>query len=258
VAEGDGAVTALLQVRDLSKSFGAVTAVASVSLDVEEGSLHSIIGPNGAGKTTLFNCITGEVGAGAGRILYAGRDITGLPPHALPALGIARSFQRTSIFPTLTVAENVWVAAYARRPGGRFPFLVPADAVEGVGDAVGTALAEVGLADQAGRPADVLAHGDQRLLDFAIALAARPRLLLLDEPTAGLSRQDTQRVIRYIGTLKGRYTIVLIEHKMDVVMSLSDRISVMHFGRVLTEGTPAEIRGDPRVREAYLGRRARC
>ncbi len=249
-------MSALLEVRDVSKSFGAVAAVAGVSLAVTEGRLHSIIGPNGAGKTTLFNCITGEVQPTAGRILYDGRDITGLPPHALPALGIARSFQRTSIFPTLTVAENVWVSAYARRETRGGPVLVPADRVEGVGETVRAALAEVGLAAHAERPAAVLAHGDQRLLDFAIALAARPRLLLLDEPTAGLSRQETQRVIAYIGTLKGRYTIVLIEHKMDVVMTLSDRVSVMYFGRLLAEGTPPEIRGDARVREAYLGKRA--
>ncbi len=249
-------MSALLEVRDVSKSFGAVAAVAGVSLAVAEGSLHSIIGPNGAGKTTLFNCVTGEVQPTAGRVLYDGRDITGLPPHALPALGIARSFQRTSIFPTLTVAENVWVSAYARRETRGVPILVPADRVEGVGETVRAALAEVGLAAHAERPAAVLAHGDQRLLDLAIALAARPRLLLLDEPTAGLSRQETQRVIAYIGTLKGRYTIVLIEHKMDVVMTLSDRVSVMYFGRLLAEGTPPEIRGDARVREAYLGKRA--
>jgi branched-chain amino acid transport system ATP-binding protein len=232
-------VSALLELREVSKSFGAVAAVARVSLAVEEGRLHAIIGPNGAGKTTLFNCITGEVAPTAGRVLYDGHDITGTPPHALPALGIARSFQRTSIFPTLTVAENVWVSAYARREGGR-----------------GWPLEEVGLAGQAGRPAAQLAHGDQRLLDFAIALAARPRLLLLDEPTAGLSRQDTQRLIGHIATLKGRYTILLIEHKMDVVMRLSDRISVMYFGALLAEGSPEEIRRDPKVREAYLGRRA--
>jgi branched-chain amino acid transport system ATP-binding protein len=249
-------VSALLELREVSKSFGAVAAVTRVSLAVEEGRLHAIIGPNGAGKTTLFNCITGEVKPTAGRVLYAGRDITGRPPHALPALGIARSFQRTSIFPTLTVAENVWVSAYARREGGHLWSLAAADAIEGVGETVRAALEEVGLGGQAGRPAAQLAHGDQRLLDFAIALAARPRLLLLDEPTAGLSRQDTHRLIGHIGTLKGRYTILLIEHKMDVVMRLSDRVSVMSFGALLAEGSPEEIRRDPKVREAYLGRRA--
>jgi branched-chain amino acid transport system ATP-binding protein len=247
---------ALLELRDLHKSFGAVAAVDGVSLAVEEGSLHCIIGPNGAGKTTLFNCVTGEVEPTSGEVLFAGQDITGMRPHRLPALGIARSFQRTSVFPRLSVAENVWVAAYGAEPPDRLAALKPADAVAHIGEAIGDALGEVGLRRHADKLADELSHGDQRLLDFAIALASRPRLLLLDEPTAGLSRGDTQMVIALVERLKERYTIVLIEHKMDVVMRVSDRISVMNFGSLLAEGTPEDIRGDPRVREAYLGKRA--
>jgi branched-chain amino acid transport system ATP-binding protein len=247
----------LLEIRDVSKHFDALAAVDGVSMEVPQGNLHSVIGPNGAGKTTLFNCITGEVAPTSGSIVFDGKVISGLPPHRLPGLGIARSFQRASIFPNLTVAENVWVSAYAvAKTRDPLFFVKGADAVAGTTDVVAAALEEVGLDRQADRPADELAHGDQRLLDFAIALAAQPRLLLLDEPTAGLSRQETRRVMDHINHLRGRYTIVLIEHKMDVVMTISDRISVMYFGTLLTEGTPEEIRRDPKVREAYLGKRA--
>ncbi len=247
---------ALLEIRDLHKNFGAVAAVAGVTLSVEQGSLHAIIGPNGAGKTTFFNCITGEVAPTRGHVLFDGRDITGSPPHRLPALGISRSFQRTSIFPRLSVAENVWVSAYGTHPLAAGAMLRHADTIPGLDERIRDALHEVGLERHAGRLADELSHGDQRLLDFAIALAASPRLLLLDEPTAGLSRSDTQMVIELVERLKGRYTLVLIEHKMDMVMRVSDRISVMYFGRLLAEGSPEAIRGDLRVREAYLGRRA--
>lgn len=245
-----------LQCRAVSKSFGAVAAVVEVSLEVSKGDLHSIIGPNGAGKTTLFNCISGEVAPSSGRIVFDGADITGLAPHKLPARGISRSFQRTSIFDNLTVAQNVWVSAHAKGGGDKLDLLSDADARVDVRDLIMSALVEVGLADQADKKAGQLGHGDQRLLDFAITLAPQPKLLLLDEPTAGLSKRDTQRVIEHIDQLKGRFTIVLIEHKMDVVMTVSDRVSVMYFGKVLTEGTPDEVRADSRVREAYLGRRA--
>ena len=246
----------LLECRMVSKNFGAVAAVVDVDLEVIAGRLHSIIGPNGAGKTTLFNCITGEVEPSAGEIVFDGEDITGLPPHKLPERGISRSFQRTSIFEKLTVAQNVWVSAYAEHVGDLRDVLRVADEVESVRDSIQAALEEVGLADQADRRASELAHGDQRLVDFAIAIAPRPKMLLLDEPTAGLSKEDTQRVMEHIDHLKGRYTIILIEHKMDVVMTVSDRISVMYFGKILTEGTADEIRANPEVREAYLGKRS--
>jgi branched-chain amino acid transport system ATP-binding protein len=246
----------LLELIDLRKDFGALAALDGVNMTVNEGSLHSIIGPNGAGKTTLFNCITGELEPSGGRILFAGRDITGFAPHRFPALGISRSFQRTSIFPKLTVAQNVWVPAYGMHPRQGAVIFNRADAVSGIGERIRETLVGVGLESQAGKPAEQLSHGDQRLLDLAIALASRPRLLLLDEPTAGLSRSDTHRIIALVERLKERYTLVLIEHKMDVVMRVSDRISVMVFGKVLAEGSPAEIGRDPRVREAYLGKRA--
>jgi len=249
-------MSAALEVRDVSKHFQGVKAVNGVSLAVDQGALHSIIGPNGAGKTTLFNCITGEYAPTAGEVSFEGKRISGRRPYQLPAFGVSRSFQRTSIFSNLTVAENVWVSAFRKHAGKRIEVFRGADSHPEVHATIEQTLSEVGLARYASQPATALAHGDQRLLDFAIALAPKPRLLLLDEPTAGLSRADTQRVVQLIEELKGRYTIVLIEHKMDVVMRISDQITVMYFGEILAEGTPDEIRSNAKVREAYLGRRA--
>jgi len=243
----------LLRTEGLTKSFGALTAVNDVSLAVEAGSLHSIIGPNGAGKTTLFNLLTGQYAPTAGRIVFDGADIAGTPPHVIAHRGIARSFQRTNIFPALSLLDNVWVAAFAReeRWGGllwrrteRYPALH---------ERALTALAEVGLSDKTAEEARAISHGEQRQLELAIALAAAPRLLLLDEPAAGLSPDETRRMITLLAGLKGRYTIVLVEHKMDVIMTISDRISVMSFGAVIAEGTPGEIQRNADVRRAYLG-----
>jgi branched-chain amino acid transport system ATP-binding protein len=243
---------ALLEAHRLTRAFGALTAVNDVSLSVEPGTLHSVIGPNGAGKTTLFNLFTGQVPPSSGRIIFDGRDITGTPPQRVAHLGIARSFQRTSVFPALSVLDNVWIAVFARsswaglawRRADRYPELT---------DRALTALGEVGLLDKAGQPAREISHGEQRQLELAIALAASPRLLLLDEPAAGLSPDETRRMVALVRGLKGRYTIVLIEHKMDVIMTISDRISVMHFGSLIAEGTPAEIQQNAEVRRAYLG-----
>ncbi|HEV8614215.1 MAG TPA: ABC transporter ATP-binding protein [Methylomirabilota bacterium] len=242
----------LLRTEHLTKAFGALTAVNDVTLSVETGSLHSIIGPNGAGKTTFFNLLTGQYAPTSGRIVFDERDIAGTPPPRIAHLGIARSFQRTNVFPALSVLDNVWVAAFARgswrglawRPAGRYPALA---------ERALTALREVGLEGRADRPAREISHGEQRQLELAIALAATPRLLLLDEPAAGLSPDETHRMVQLVRSLKGRYTIVLVEHKMDVIMSISDRISVMHFGSLIAEGTPAEIQRNAEVRRAYLG-----
>jgi branched-chain amino acid transport system ATP-binding protein len=243
---------ALLRLEGLTKAFGALRAVDGVSLAVEPASLHSVIGPNGAGKTTLFNLITGEIPPTAGRVVLDGQDVTRRPSHALPRLGIARSFQRNNLFPSLTVRQNVWTAAFARLAPG-FHLWRPTPAFAGVEAAVLAALEEVGLAGHAGQKARELSHGDQRLLEVAVALASRPKLLLMDEPTSGLSPEETARMMGFIRTLRGRYTVLLIEHKMDLVMTVSDRITVMHFGRVLAEGAPGEIRGNADVRRAYLG-----
>ena len=244
---------AILETKNLSKAFGALAAVDDVSLAIEAGTLHSIIGPNGAGKTTLFNLLTGTTRPSAGRILFDGRDITGTPAHRVAHLGLARSFQRTNVFPAFSLLDNVWVAAFACGPSWKGLLWRRADRYPEVRARALAALADVGLADKSQQPVREISHGEQRQLELAIALAAAPRVLLLDEPAAGLSPEETKRLVALVRALKGRYTIVLIEHKMDIIMSVSDRISVMHFGSLIAEGTPAEIQKNPEVRRAYLG-----
>ena len=243
----------LVRTERLTKSFGALVAVNAVTLEVEEGSLHSVIGPNGAGKTTFFNLLTGQHAPTSGRIIFDGRDIAGTPPYRIAHLGIARSFQRTSIFPTLSILDNVWLAAFARQKSWRGLAWRRADRYPELTRRALEVLGEVGLGEKAGLPAREISHGEQRQLELAIALAAAPRLLLLDEPGAGLSPDETQKMVTLVRKLKGRYTIILIEHKIDVVMTMSDRISVMHFGSVIAEGNPMEIQRHPEVRRAYLG-----
>jgi branched-chain amino acid transport system ATP-binding protein len=243
----------LVRTERLTKAFGALTAVNEVTLDVEEGVLHSVIGPNGAGKTTFFNLLTGQLQPTSGRIIFDGRDIAGTSPHEIAHLGIARSFQRTSIFPTLSILDNVWLAVFARQKSWRGLAWRRADRYPELTRRATEVLEEVGLGDKAGQPARAISHGEQRQLELAIALAAAPRLLLLDEPAAGLSPDETQKMVTLVRKLKGRYAVILIEHKIDVVMTMSDRISVMHFGSVIAEGTPAEIQQNAEVRRAYLG-----
>ena len=244
---------AILETRNLSKAFGALAAVDDVSLAIEAGTLHSIIGPNGAGKTTLFNLLTGTYPPSSGRIFFDGRDITGTPAHRVAHLGLARSFQRTNVFPAFSLLDNVWVAAFACGESWKGLLWRRADRYAEVRARALAALADVGLADKAEQAVRRISHGEQRQLELAIALAAAPRVLLLDEPAAGLSPEETKRLVALVRALKGRYTIVLIEHKMDIIMSVSDRISVMHFGRLIAEGTPAEIQRNREVRRAYLG-----
>jgi branched-chain amino acid transport system ATP-binding protein len=234
----------LLQTENLRKSFGALTAVNGVSLAIEAGSLHSVIGPNGAGKTTLFNLLTGTFPPTSGKIIFDQKDITGTPAHRVAHLGLARSYQRTTVFPALSLLDNVWVSAFATKRSWKGL---------GMNERAFQALSDVGLSDKKDHLAREISHGEQRQLELAIALAAAPRVLLLDEPAAGLSPEETRRMVALVRALKGRYTIVLIEHKIDIIMSVSDRISVMHFGSVIAEGTPAEIQRNPDVRRAYLG-----
>ena len=244
---------ALLRTESLTKAFGALTAVNGVTLEVQAGTLHSVIGPNGAGKTTLFNLLTGQFPPTSGRIVFDGRDITGTSAHQIAHLGLARSFQRTNVFPALSLLDNVWIAAFARGRSWRGLVWRRSDGYAEVTERARVALADVGLADKADHPAREISHGEQRQLELAIALAAAPRVLLLDEPAAGLSPDETQKMVALVRGLKGRYTIVLIEHKMDIIMGVSDRVSVMHFGSLIAEGTPAEIQRNPEVRRAYLG-----
>jgi branched-chain amino acid transport system ATP-binding protein len=245
----------LLECHALSKNFGAVEAVVDVNLEVTEGNVHSIIGPNGAGKTTFFNLISGEVPPMAGRVYLKGRDITGLPSHQIPHVGIARCFQRTNIFPKLTVFENVWAAMFSRSKSDALDFIKRVSDFGKIGDKTREIVCELGLEEKLTERAETLSHGQQRALEVAIALAGAPTLILLDEPTQGLAPEATQQMTQLIQRLAGRYTILLIEHKMHVVMAISHWISVMHFGQIIAEGGPDKIRQNEEVQKAYLGGR---
>ena len=244
----------MLRTRELTKSFGAHVAVDGVDIEVRPGTLHAIIGPNGAGKTTLFNLLSGELRPSSGSIEFAGRDVSRLDATSRSHLGMGRSFQRTNVFPKLSVFENVRLAAQSRTEQS-FALWRTAASLRDVNVRAEIALEEIGLLGHRAQPASELAGGDQRLLELAITLATDPVLLLLDEPSQGLSPQDARRLIDRIGALAERYTIVLIEHNMPLVMGLADEITVMNFGRILAHGTPAEIRADPAVRAAYLGKK---
>jgi len=245
----------VLRTRELTKRFGAHAAVDGVDLAIRRGALHAIIGPNGAGKTTLFNLLSGELRPSAGTIAFADRDVTRLDATSRSHLGMGRSFQRTNVFPKLSVFENVRLAAQSRT-GDSFALWRSAAALAEVNARAERVLDEFGLLGYRSQLASELAGGDQRLLELAITLATDPVLLLLDEPSQGLSPEDARRLIDRIGTLARRYTIVLIEHNMPLVMRLAEEITVMNFGRVLAHGTPEEIRTNPDVRAAYLGTRA--
>ena len=242
---------ALLRTERLSKSFGRLLAVDAVSLEVAPGELRAIIGPNGAGKSTLFKLISGELAPSSGRIVFDGEDTTGLPHFAVSRRGIAKSYQVTTIFPQLTVFENVRVAVQCRRTV--LDCWTRAERLRGVGDRAREILAAVELEGRADALAASIGHGLQRHLELGIALACDPRLLLLDEPTAGMSPEETERTIALIKRIAAGRTVVLVEHKMKVVMEIADRITVLHQGRVLAEGAPEAIRRDARVQQVYLG-----
>jgi len=245
-------VSALLELQTLARSFGAVTAVNGVSLAVERCERRALIGPNGAGKTTVFNLITGQLTPSAGRIVFEGQSLTDLAPHAIARRGVSRSFQRTNVFPRLTVLENLRLAAAANERGSYDLFRSIRHLAAPLAKARDVAAA-VGLADRMDDPAVRLSYGEQRQLEVGIALATSPKLLLLDEPTAGMSPEETQRMTQLLATLPRDVTLLIIEHDMDVVFSLADRITVLHYGEVLTEGAPDAVRADPRVYEVYLG-----
>ena len=236
----------------VTKRFGALAAVDEVSLQVEKGELRSIIGPNGAGKTTLFNVITGLLPIDGGQVRFKGEEITGLMPDQIVAKGVSRSFQIISIFQDLTVFENLRVAVQART-SYRFNFFSVTEELEDINTEAERIIATVGLTGRDDMKASSLSHGDQRLLEIGLTLAANPELLLLDEPLAGLSSRERTRVARLIKQLSGEHTILLIEHDIDRVLTLSDRITVLNQGRVIAEGTPQEIQQNHQVQEAYLG-----
>jgi branched-chain amino acid transport system ATP-binding protein len=249
-ASGAGAV---LETRGLSRRFGGLAAVNGVDLTVEAGEVRSIIGPNGAGKTTLFNLITGALPPTAGRVIFRAQDVTALRPEAIFRLGIVRSFQVSHVFPRLSVWQNVELMVYGRVRSSSSPFGHPRVAAGDVGARVARALDRLGIADRARQPAGALSHGDRRLVELAMAIAAEPALLLLDEPTAGMSSDETRATATLLRGLAPAITLVIVEHDMSVVMSISDRISVLHRGEILAEGPPAEIRQNRAVQDVYLG-----
>jgi branched-chain amino acid transport system ATP-binding protein len=242
----------LLQVSDLRKAFGALRASDGITLDVRPGETHAVIGPNGAGKTTFISQLAGNLRPDSGRIIFAGEELTGLPAPKRARKGLARSFQITSVYPDFSALQNVALAVQAHA-GHSFRFWRDARRDRALIEPAAKVLEQVGLSERMSVLAANLAHGEQRQLEVAMALATGPRLLLLDEPMAGMGIEESQRMIALLSSLKRKQTIVLVEHDMDAVFRLADRISVLVYGRVIATGAPEEIRAHPEVRAAYLG-----
>lgn len=243
---------ALLRIEDLRKSFGGVTATDNVNLDVTENEIHAIIGPNGAGKTTLISQLSGEQYPDSGRIIFDGRTITRSTAYRRSHLGLARSFQITSVFQSMTVLQNVALAVQAHS-GHSFRFWKAAGQDPDLTGPAEQALARVGLTDRLQDLVSNLSHGEKRQLEIAMALATSPKMLLLDEPMAGMGPEESQRMVQVLQSLKGEKTMLLIEHDMDVVFALADRISVLVYGQIIASGSPEEVRNDDAVKRAYLG-----
>ncbi|HEV2301888.1 MAG TPA: ABC transporter ATP-binding protein [Stellaceae bacterium] len=248
-AAGDVAAP-ILATEDLTIRFGGLTALNRVSFALGEGEIRAIIGPNGAGKSTFFNCLTGVLRPSAGRILFAGADITGLPPDRISQRGIARSYQITNIMPNVSAFENVRIAAQSRRHS--WNLIAHHRSLHDIAEKADTALAAVGLRQKADELAANLSHGEQRNLEIGIALATEPKVLCLDEPTAGMSAAETHETMELVRRIARDLTILIVEHDMQVVMELARRITVLHYGEILAEGTPGEIQANPRVVEVYL------
>ena len=245
----------MLQIRQLTKRYGGLLATDQLSLSLAAGELHAIIGPNGAGKTTLIAQLSGEVAPDSGAIEFDGHDITALLPAQRALRGLARSYQITSVFPEFSVLENVTLAMQAHR-GHSFGFWTPMLAQPALVEPAMRAIAQAGLSQRCSSKVSELAHGERRQLELAMVLVAEPKLLLLDEPMAGMSHQESGNVVRTLQGLKGRYTMLLVEHDMDAVFALADRISVMVYGRIIASGTPDDIRNNQEVKIAYLGEEA--
>jgi branched-chain amino acid transport system ATP-binding protein len=241
-----------LEARDVGKRFGNFQALQGITLQFRAGELCAIIGPNGAGKSTFFNVLSGSLAPTTGQVLFRGQDVTGLAPHAYARLGIAKSFQITNVFRQLSAHENVRVAAQMRH--SRFDFLSSRAKLRQVDDEAAALLARVGLAAHGRRAAGDLAHGQQRALEIAMALAADPQLLLMDEPTAGMSPEETTVMMDLITRLAAERTVILVEHKMKLVMGICRRLIVLHHGEFLADGTPEDIRSNAEVRRVYLGK----
>jgi branched-chain amino acid transport system ATP-binding protein len=242
----------ILETKDLCKHFGTLTAVNGINLSVDKGKRHAIIGPNGAGKTTLFNLLSGRFKPSQGQILFRGQDITGMPPYRISRLGIARSFQIINVFPQLSVFENIHAVLMSKHHV-RYQFLRNLKKWKNVTEETFPLLEQIGLLDKKDVLAGFLSYGEQRALEVGLTIASDPELILLDEPTAGMSMDETRQAIKLIDRVTRGKTLVIIEHDMEVIFSLADLITVMQYGEVVTTGAPEEIRKDQRVKEAYLG-----
>jgi branched-chain amino acid transport system ATP-binding protein len=250
-ASGRGAASAvMLKTELLTVRFGGLAALSEINFELAQGAIHAIIGPNGAGKSTFFNCLTGVLRPTGGRILFNGEEISGLPSNAISQKGIARSYQITNILPNASTMENVRIAAQSRRHG--WNMIAHHGAFADINRKAEAALDAVGLLGKASELASNLSHGEQRNLEIGIALATEPKLLCLDEPTAGMSAAETSATAELIRRIGKDLTILIVEHDMEVVMGLCDRITVLHYGRILAEGTPEEIQENPKVLEVYL------
>ena len=245
-----GAAAPLLRTEDLGIRFGGLAALNGVNFEVPRGEIRAVIGPNGAGKSTFFNCLTGVLRPSSGRILFNGEDITGLSPDRISRKGIARSYQITNILPNATTLENIRIAAQSRRHS--WSLLTHYRAHRDIIEKAEAVLEAVGLGSKRDELAANLSHGEQRNLEIGVALATEPRLLCLDEPTAGMSAAETRDTMELVHRIAKDLTILVVEHDMQVVMELAQRITVLHYGEILAEGTPAEIQQNPRVLEVYL------
>ena len=245
----------ILKIQNLTKNFGNVSAVSNVSLEVEEGTIHSIIGPNGAGKSTFFNMISGVIPPSEGNVYYKDKDITGFESYKLPHMGIAKCFQITNVFPKLTVRENVWASIFSCSHKSKIDLFKSMNDFETIDKETIKIINDVGLSHKIDDKAEELSHGQQRMLEMAITLGAKPDLLLLDEPTQGLAPEATVEMTELIRKLSKKYTILLIEHKMHIVMEISKIITVLNFGEKIEEGTPNQIKNSKKVQDAYLGRK---
>ena len=245
----------MLELRNATKRFGGVTATDAVSLDVKRGEVHALIGPNGAGKTTLIGQIAGDIACDSGAVVFEGADVTRATQHERVRAGLARSYQITSIFKRLTVLDNLALAVQARS-GSSFSFWRPVAGETALAEEAHAIAAEIGLSGRELAVAATLAHGEQRALEVGLALATRPRLVLLDEPTAGMGPEESQRMVALVERIRARVAVLLVEHDMDAVFRLADRVSVLVSGRVIATGLPAAIRAHPEVKKAYLGESA--
>tara|TARA_X000000950_G_scaffold43050_1_gene48053 strand:+ start:463 stop:1209 length:747 start_codon:yes stop_codon:yes gene_type:complete len=245
----------ILKIENLTKNFGSISAVSNVNLEVEEGTIHSVIGPNGAGKSTFFNMISGVIPPSNGSVYYKDKDITGFESYKLPHMGIAKCFQITNVFPKLTVRENVWASIFSCSHKSKVDLFKSMNDFKTIDKDTENIISDVGLSHKIDDKAEELSHGQQRMLEMAITLGAKPDLLLLDEPTQGLAPEATVEMTELIRKLSKNYTILLIEHKMHIVMEISKIITVLNFGEKIEEGTPNQIKNSKKVQDAYLGRK---